>query len=375
MWGSTMDAFLREAMLGRGGTRQLMENERIVSGSLGEGHSVLAERLLMLCGWGLVSANCIRWLAEGAREDGLEIDAIKKLSELGGRGVYAGNCRRDLLRRFCGDVEVPKPYELSIPVSNKRKEIIWAHTSILPLTALVDCLWSKYHGVFVRMFGNSPRIFWNSVSPDDPKLKRLRVMTEVLGWQDIYYPYLIHGDAGRFTNKNSNSLMVVSVKGLLGTKFDLGVVPLFALPKSAGASVEIDGVVHSTFARLWKQAVAFLNALFAGIHLEHDIDEKNFPGALHLARLAGQLICGGRAKFVCWGICGDMDFLSNDLELPHFNAVEPCMFCPISRSLDSAFPLTDMRLDAAWKRHLMPIESGCATLPSTHPAMSIIWGC
>ena len=64
-----------------------MENDRIVSGSLGEGHSVLAERLLMLCGWGLVSAYCIRWLAEGAREDGLEIDAIKKLSELGSRGM------------------------------------------------------------------------------------------------------------------------------------------------------------------------------------------------------------------------------------------------------------------------------------------------
>ena len=73
-----MDAFYREAMLRRGGSRQLMESAAIASDSLDEGHSVLAERLLMLCGWGLVSANCIRWLAEGAREDGLEFDSIKK---------------------------------------------------------------------------------------------------------------------------------------------------------------------------------------------------------------------------------------------------------------------------------------------------------
>ena len=207
---------------------------------------------------------------------------LKKMSELGSHGDYAGNCRRDLLRRFCCNMDVPKPYELSVPIMTRRKEILWSHTSILAPTALVDMIWSKHNDVFKRMFGNSPREFWASVSPDDPKLKLLSCMTEEHGWQDIYYPYVIHGDGGRFTNKNNNSLMCVQIKGLLGTKFDLGVIPIFALPKSAGASETIDGVAHSTFERIWKQAAEFLNALFAGVHPTHDIDKEQFPGARHL---------------------------------------------------------------------------------------------
>ena len=67
-----------------------------------------------------------------------------------------------------------------------------------------------------------------------------------------------------------------------------------------------------------------------------------------------------------------MDFLSNDLEFPHFNSIEPCMFCPISRSLESTCPITDMSINAEWKGRLMPIAMGCVIPPTAHPIMSLV---
>ena len=95
------DRALLESLLGRGGARQRQE----VASDLERGqavHSVLVERLLHLVGWGLLSANTARWLAEGAEQDGLDNDEVKRVASFGARGVYPGNVRRDLLRTFCG---------------------------------------------------------------------------------------------------------------------------------------------------------------------------------------------------------------------------------------------------------------------------------
>ena len=92
--------------------------------------SILAERLLLLVGWGLASSNTIRWVAEGAVLDACNSKQkphphIAKLSSCGADGQYPGNTRRDVLRVFCPSMQSPKPISITIPCKNKHDEIIW----------------------------------------------------------------------------------------------------------------------------------------------------------------------------------------------------------------------------------------------------------
>eukprot|EP00974_Lingulodinium_polyedra_P087766 8511071-Lingulodinium_polyedra.AAC.1 len=54
------------AMFGRGGFRQQALLASAALESRRNKKSALAERLLSLVGWGIVSPNCAQWLAEGA---------------------------------------------------------------------------------------------------------------------------------------------------------------------------------------------------------------------------------------------------------------------------------------------------------------------
>ena len=113
---------LLEPLLGRGGARQRHE----VASALGRGQasrSILVERLLHLVGWGLLSANTARWLAEGAEQDGLDNDAVRCVARLGARCMYVGSARRDLLRTCCGDrpsMAMPKLTPLYVHALNKK---------------------------------------------------------------------------------------------------------------------------------------------------------------------------------------------------------------------------------------------------------------
>ena len=79
---------------GSSGSRQLLralrasEPGEATDSPLSAVNSILAERLLLLVGWGLVSPNCARWLAEGAVLDGSPHDQIQKLSGIGTNCKY-----------------------------------------------------------------------------------------------------------------------------------------------------------------------------------------------------------------------------------------------------------------------------------------------
>ena len=332
-----------------GGSRQLSEVVGdVVSSAPAKSH--LAERLLLLFGWGLVSAPTIQWLAEGAVLDGVEHARVKDLASLGSSGAHKKNCRRDLFRKFCANVQVPRAISLSVPILGKDLKPFWNTASIVSLPALVDVLYRKHTGVFDAIFGTNPREFWDQVSASDPKMLHLRSMTEVVGWKDKLYPYILHGDAGQYIQKTKDSLMCAQIKGLLGTRFNFNILPLFCMPKACKAYID-DGVMQQDlFGRLWKQSVAFLNDMFWGVWPTSDIDGRDFSGDNPFVGDGGSPPCRGEARFVLWGVTGDLEFLSNDLGVAHFNSNEPCWHCPISRSPESGHCLTDLRMDAPWKR-------------------------
>ena len=75
---------------------------------------------------------------------------------------------------------------------------------------------------------------------------------------------------------------------------------------------------------------------------------------------------------MCWGLTTYLEFLANDLGLPHFNSLEPCWFDAASRREDTIYPITDLRHNAAWEATLIGAEEGVHSCVTDHPINNLI---
>ena len=55
--------------------------------------------------------------------------------------------------------------------------------------------------------------FWNKCKKSDPRFAGMEFMTSTPGWQDLFVPYFLHGDAAEFCKRDS--LLTVSVEGVM----------------------------------------------------------------------------------------------------------------------------------------------------------------
>ena len=97
---------------------------------------------------------------------------------------------------------LPKPCMVPIPVVSKDgapDEI--SHPVVNPLE-LVESIYRNHRHHFHDMFGQDPAIFWSKLQPDDPKFGLLDELRGTPGWQDVTYPFSLHGDGARFTHQN-----------------------------------------------------------------------------------------------------------------------------------------------------------------------------
>ena len=78
-------------------------------------------------------------------------------------------------------------------------------------------------------------------------------------------------------------------------------------------------------------------------------------------------LCGGRVRLVVFSLAGDLEYLANELGLPHWGSLNPCAFCPISRELHSPHRFTDVSANAAWKDELVTIAQDKAAPLTQHP--------
>ena len=317
--------------------------------------SLLCERLLLMTGWGIISATTAQWLAYGAVVDGLAHSDIVKLSNLGKAGTYSGNVRRELIRSFCKDMSLPKPIRRNTFVCDKgNRPLEHEHFVINPL-AMIETYYQKYQSVFKQhVLGDGPRKFWDSVDPEDPKLSLLAEMVASPDWKDRLIPFIIHGDGGKFTNKNQNSLMTVSMRSALVPGFHDAILPTFFLAKTCRLRV---GNIHGhpdTLDDLFTLFVHLLNAGYSGVHPVRDDRGVCWPDGTFEAMHAGTLFLEGKYKLVFWIGTGDLEYLGNDLRMPHFGSNNPCWFCPASRDDSSPHSITDVRPFASWKAHIIP---------------------
>ena len=110
-----------------GGSSQRL---RGVEGRVGA-RSVLAEVLLEQWSWGTLSAVQVQTIAAAALQDGADRNELRVLSELGARGQWLGNVRRDLLRNFRLEVSVPQATTFELPIQDKYGELDWAEAPVL----------------------------------------------------------------------------------------------------------------------------------------------------------------------------------------------------------------------------------------------------
>ena len=158
--------------------------------------------------------------------------------------------------------------------------------------------------------------------------------------------------------------MVVSAKSLLAPTFDCNLIPGFFIPK------DIYGHGAAGAEELWRVFVHGLNSAFDGRHYSKDVNDNPWPHGSPQYNLQGLPLCGGRVRIVIWVVTGDLEFLGNELRMPHFNSQAPCWLCPVHRMIGSLYPITDCRKDAPWKYQLFPDDD---TSPFTqgHPVGDI----
>ena len=141
-------------------------------------------------------------------------------------------------------MKVAKPMQIEMPVLTKLKALQTKEISLICPTLMVDGICQSYPLLFEHMFtGMTPLSFWEQVSPNDPKLLSLLPNLEQIDrWQDKAIPVAIHGDGAVFTNRDSNTLLTVSVRSLLNEGFADSIIPLFSIPKAIRGAGDNDCV-------------------------------------------------------------------------------------------------------------------------------------
>ena len=342
-------------MLTKGGARQKELAAQTLDAPMVQTKSKLAQCLLRLFGWGLLPATSVQWLASAAVSDGLIHADLVALAKLGKSGEFAGNTRRDLLRRLEPRFRLCAPFEFLVQfkdIAQPLKQLMLAPSH------LVASLWQVSQTCFDTVFGQNPADFWSSVSADDPKLIHLeRELAHVPDWRQSTYPYVLHGDAARFTTHNQQSILGIQFKGLLSRNFAVSILPIVAIVKKC--------CEEDTLKVVWQWVVFFLNALFVGTHPPLDLDGQPWRPGSYDASVAGTEICGGR-RLICWSLTGDLEFYSNDLGLPNHGSLEPCWLCACSRRVDTSHPWTDLRDPASWEETIVETEEGIFTEFTRH---------
>ena len=345
----------------RGGRHQRLAAQGVGASEMRPQTSSLCEALLNMVGWGLMSSVTASLLARCAIQDGADRAQLRKLAQVGAQGTRIANSRRDLLRHFGGATNVPRPMAIDCPTIGKFGEVEITQQSVLSLPEVVQSLWENHRAFLMdERLGANPRAFWESISPDDPKLGALDPGSWGEGWEDRTWPCILHGDGGVYAKKNESSILIVSCKSLLAPTFDCNIIPGFILPKNARTEETAD--------LLWRAYVHGINAAYHGVHSMVDMNREPWPETSPQAALAGQRLCDGQVRLVVWIVTGDLEFLANELRFPHFNSNDPCWLCPVSRRADAQFSITDYRVGAPWKQALAgDNEAEVEPITSEHP--------
>ena len=335
--------------------------------------SPLADWMLSMWTWGELSACQLQQCAHAAylEEHTRKQPDVPALASTGAWGSQPGNCHRDLGRKVFEHVQVPETFEVKVPAmlpKSDRSAPGEAVAGVLLPHDWVHRLSVHFEDAFQRVFG-SDRVaeFWRNQDLMDPKLVH-HPLLQVADFKRLFVPLWVHGDGAE--HQNNDSLCIVSFCSVLGVRCTKDrKLYVTSWPKVCAASRRRGDGADTWRDVLWPVLAWSFNACFDGVHPSTDHNGVAWPAGSERAQLAGAPLCVGRLRFFIYGFQGDLEYMCNDLDMPHYQRDNFCWMCTCGRGRDNAW--NDFRDGALWRRQCTTQAQACARPPSAHPFFSI----
>ncbi|CAE7236144.1 unnamed protein product [Symbiodinium sp. CCMP2592] len=285
----------------RGGSKQRAAKRAAQTSAAVPEPSRLATHLLRSFGWGKMSLPEVQVVAALVEEDALEpVKAeIRILANLGSRGLYQGNLRRDLLRH----TQMPALVSSNVCVPIKK-----ALRAAIPFLDPVDVFRSLQRQPMVfrelccRNDGDIAN-FWREVGSSHPALLHHPVK-KIKNYQSRAVPLILHGDGVPIDSKD-RSCAFISWRSLLSSQTSSKLVHV--LISAVWTEQIVVSSCGNTVASIWGHVVRAFERCFEECKTNNDL----FPVLLFLT--------------------GDLEWYNTSHNLPRWNSNFPCGHCNISK--------------------------------------------
>jgi hypothetical protein len=215
--------------------------------------------------------------------------------------------------------------------------------------------------------GCGPHFFWDQAPPDDPRLAGHPVR-DMEGYRERAVPLVLHGDGAQYTTHgDSIKTLQWSILGSqrAGSSWDY-VFMIIAFVSSCAAKKDVDGV--DTWEVIYGYVMNSFNTLLLGIFPQRTPARTDWPAdsldAALAAGIEGDFIADGRFVGFLYAVTADLEYLSNDLRLEHFNSVSFCWGCS-ARQDNGPLNFRNAHPEAPWRGTMVSPE-GCA-FDNGHP--------
>ena len=289
---------------------------------------------------GQLSATDVQALAESAKLSGLHDTEITWLANAGSCGLQSGNCHRDIMNRYCADIDMPDPVRIKVPcyANSDRKLLVQADVDFVPPHMLVHHLNTGYKEHATKLFGfDRTEQFWRAQDKRNPKFHK-HPMLDVTNWKKCS-PYILHADGASYAQRDS--LKILSCKPLLrhASEDDEGTRESHLFIVSFPTSCE----AKETWPVIWKWVHWSMEAWLLGEHPSEGPSGEELPAGMEA--LAGQPLPRGSL----WGFTGDLDYYQKDMGMPGNSSTSFCWSCGCNRSNK---PWNDFRAGCEFAKNL-----------------------
>ena len=156
---------------------------------------------------GKLSAIEVQEIAQAAWQSGLESPDIQELRGLGAMGHQAGNCHRDLLRKFCRGLTSPSGFKTKVEMMKKEEKNLHVAEE-LEASLLLPHEWILHlqeSDLLGKMSCTNEELvcFWKSQLSSPQMSPDLKEMIKGSMPSQLPIPWLLHGDGAPFTEVDS----------------------------------------------------------------------------------------------------------------------------------------------------------------------------